>query len=52
MAAFNEGAHLVSHVGLGASPSHALSIAALHFSSLSKEESKYLFLLVELVGCP
>jgi hypothetical protein len=52
MAASRQGAHLVSHVGLGASPSHALSIVALHFSSPSKEESKYMFFLVESVSCP
>jgi hypothetical protein len=50
--AFNHGAHSVLHVGLGVFPSHALSISALHFSPLSKEESKYLFRLVESDGCP
>lgn len=51
MATSNQGAHLVCLVGLGVSPSHTLSIAALHFLFLNKEELKYLFCLGELVGC-
>jgi hypothetical protein len=52
MAASNKGAHHVSIVGLGISPSHALNIIALHFLSPNKEDSKYLFCLGDLVGCP
>jgi len=52
MVAFIQGAHLVSLVGLGISPSHALSITALHVLTLSKEESKHLFHFEDSVGCP
>jgi hypothetical protein len=38
--------------GLGISPSHVLSITALHVLTLSKEESKHLFHFEDSVGCP
>lgn len=39
-------------MGLGSSLSHTSNIVTLHFPSPSKEESKYLFCLGELVDCP
>ncbi len=52
MVAFIHGAHLASLVGLGVSPSHALSIAALHVSIPSKEESKHLLCFEDSINCP
>jgi uncharacterized protein YoaH (UPF0181 family) len=52
MAASIQGAHLASFMGLGVSPSHALSIVALQISTPSKEESKYVFHFEDSVNCP
>lgn len=52
MAASMQGAHPTFLMGLGVSPSHALSIVALHVSTPSKEKSKHLFLFEDSVNCP
>jgi hypothetical protein len=52
MAAFIQGAHPASFLGLGISASHALSIAALHVSTFSKEELKHLIRFKDLVRYP
>ncbi len=52
MVAFIQGADPASLAGLGISPSHVLSITALHVLTPSKKESKYLLCFEDSVSCP